>query len=259
MPERSSYAPGTFSWSDLSTTDVDGAKAFYGALFGWTARDDDIPGGGTYTMFFLNGREVAGGSAGAPAQGPPHWNAYVTVASADETAERAAGSGATVVAPPFDVMDAGRMAVFQDPTGAFLSVWEARAHPGARVVNEHGALTWNDLSTRDPETAESFYRDLFGWEFTRVAGGPEPYWSISLGGRRNGGMRTLGNEVPADAPPFWLTYFAVDDTDATIAGAKEGGGTVITGPVAVPAGRFAIIADPQGAVFGVVDGEFDTD
>src|SRR3954469_14362609 len=120
MPDRSSYAPGTFSWAELVTPDLDAAKAFYGALFGWTARDDEIPGGGAYTMSLLRGREAAGACPGGPEQGPPHWNAYVTVASADEAAERAAGAGATVVAPPFDVMDSGRMAVFQDPTGAFL-------------------------------------------------------------------------------------------------------------------------------------------
>src|SRR4051812_13734285 len=147
MPDRTSHPPGTFSWAELATSDVDAAKGFYGDLFRWVAHDEEIPGGGRYTNFELRGRDAAGGMTAGPDQGPPHWNAYVTVANADEAAARAEDLGATVMAPPFDIMNYGRMAVIQDPTGAFLMLWQAGSSIGATVVNEHGAITWNDLQT----------------------------------------------------------------------------------------------------------------
>src|SRR3954464_15076286 len=134
MGERTEYAPGTFSWADLTTTDADGAKAFYTALFGWDAEDTPIPDGGVYTMLSKGGKAVGALSAGREGQ-PAAWNTYVTVASADDSAEAAAGQGGTVAMAPFDVMDVGRMAVVQDPTGAFFAVWEPRANIGAGVVN----------------------------------------------------------------------------------------------------------------------------
>jgi predicted enzyme related to lactoylglutathione lyase len=256
MPDRTSYPPGTFSWAELATSDIDAAKEFYATLFGWEAREDPIPGGGSYTMFLLRGRAAAGGMTAGPEQGPPHWNAYITVADADEAAARAAELGATVLAPAFDVMEAGRMAVVQDPTGAVLSLWQAKEHIGSEVANEHGAITWNDLETRDPETAQPFYRDLFGFEFERVEQAPIPYWNIALNGRGNGGMAVLGDEMP-DVPPHWSQYFGVDDIEAACATARQAGGRVIVEPTSVPTGRFAILQDPQGATFSVFAGKFD--
>jgi predicted enzyme related to lactoylglutathione lyase len=257
MPDRTSHPAGAFSWAELATSDPDAAKSFYAGVLGWTYQDDPLPGGGVYSMAQVRGRTAAAVFAAPPEQGPPHWNAYVTVSSADEAAERAAGLGATVVAPPFDVMDAGRMAVLQDPAEVFLNVWEPRSSIGAQVVNEHGTLTWNEVVTRDADAARSFYADLLGWEFEAIPQAPFPMWSIRLGGRGNGSLRQMGDETPAEIPPHVLTYFAIDDLPAAVEAAQAGGGRLVVGPQEVPAGAFVILADPQGAMFGLSSGEFD--
>ena len=167
MGERTQYAPGTFSWTDLTTTDQDAAKAFYGSLFGWTADDRPVGDGMVYSMMQLGGREVAAISpqpqmlrdAGAP----PTWNSYITVESADASADRAQELGATLLSPPFDVFDAGRMAVIQDPQGAAFEIWEPRESIGAGLVNAPGALSWNELASPDLDASSAFYSALFGW------------------------------------------------------------------------------------------------
>src|SRR3954453_21209874 len=167
MGERTSYVPGTFSWVDLSTSDQEAAKAFYTALFGWTA--DDMPAGDgmIYSMMNLGDHVVAAISAQSEQQraagAPPAWNNYVTVESADDVAARAGALGGTAVTPAFDVLDAGRMAVLQDPQGAFFMVWEPRRMAGASLVNAPGALSWNELVTPAPAEAAAFYGELLGW------------------------------------------------------------------------------------------------
>lgn len=257
MAKRTSHAPGTFSWADLATTDPDGAKAFYAGLFGWQLEDLPAGEGMTYTMASLGGDRVAAlarGREGIPA----HWNSYVTVASADDAASRAEGLGAQVLFPPFDVMGAGRMATVQDPVGAIFQVWEPRDSIGAERVNEPGCLTWNDLSTTDPEAAERFYTGLFGWAFEKTPGDFE-YWVVKSGGRSNGGMRRQDqkDEVEAGIPPNWMPYFAVESADDTVSQVGELGGSVIVPPSPVPTGRLAVFSDPQGGVFAVFEGEFD--
>jgi len=255
VPDRSSHPDGAFSWIDLTTPDLEGAKAFYTALFGWETEALPMPEGmGAYVMCRRRGRDAAAMSQST--EQPPHWNSYVTVESVDATAERAAGLGGTLLAPPFDVMDVGRMAVVQDPTGAVVCLWEARGHIGAGVVNEHGSLTWNDLATRDPEAAERFYSELLGWRFERIPESPIAYWTIYNGDRSNGGMRTM-EQYPEEAPPHWLPYLAVDDLDAAMDSARGLVGRVDAGPLEVPAGRFALLTDPQGAAFALFAGEFD--
>ena len=248
MGERTSYAPGTFSWVDLTTPDPAGAKAFYGALFGWEAQDTDAGGGMTYTMLRLGGRDVAALSEAGPGR-PTAWSCYVTVESVDAAADRVPAVGGTVVAPPFDVLDAGRMAVVADPVGAVVSLWEARGHAGAGLVNAPGALSWNDLVAPDPAPAQLFYAELLGWEYEEVAEGV--YWIIRNRGATNGGMMRLD-----DAHPAWLAYFAVEDLDAALARIGElGGGTLAQSTV--PAGRIATVRDPAGAVFAVFEGPLD--
>jgi predicted enzyme related to lactoylglutathione lyase len=261
MGERTRYAPGTFSWVDLATTDPAAAKAFYGRLFGWEG--DDMPAGEgmTYTMLRLGDKYVAGLSEQREderAQGvPPHWSCYVTVDDVDAVAARAGELGGSLLAPPFDVLDSGRMAVVADPQGGILCLWQPRAHIGAAVVNAPGALTWNDLLTTDPEAAARFYGELLGWTVDRVAPG-QPYWTIRNGDASNGGIMEQPAELrAAGAPPVWNAYFAVEDLDSALATAQEGGGAVVFGPMAVPAGRFAFVRDPQGAVFSLIDGELD--
>ena len=258
MGERTQYAPGTFSWTDLTTTDQDGAKAFYGALLGWEA--DDMPAGEgvVYSMMRVGDKHVAAISPQPPQQrdagAPPSWSSYVTVESADDAAARAVEHGGTVVAPPFDVFDAGRMAVVQDPQGAFFSVWEPRRNIGAGLVNAPGALVWNELASTDVEGSTAFYSALFGWEIAPLAGSEQLYLSIKNDGASNGGIREA---TPPGTPPHWLVYFGVDDLDRAIARVDELGGMVHAGPIDIQMARIAIVGDPQGAVFALYDGQLD--
>jgi predicted enzyme related to lactoylglutathione lyase len=250
MGERTSYAPGTFSWAELVTGDADAAKAFYTAVFGWEYRDTPIGDGMVYSTALVDG--LAAAALFASTEQPPHWNCYVTVESVDETARRARELGANLLAEPFDVMDAGRMAVIADPTGAALALWEPRGHIGASVVNQPGALTWNDLVTPDPDAAADFYASLFGWTTMEIpdSGG---YKVIRNGERSNGGIppRQEG------APTAWLPYFGHADVDAAAARIGELGGRVLAGPMDIGMGRIAGIADPQGAVFALWTGGYE--
>jgi uncharacterized protein len=252
MGERTSYPPGTFSWVDLQTSDPEAAKAFYSSLLGWDYEDIPIGDGAAYSMARLQDHSVA---AIGPLQGegmPSHWNCYVTVADVDASAARAAELGATLLAEPFDVFDAGRMAAFQDPQGAVLSIWQAKENIGAGLVNAIGALTWNDLISPDVAGSKAFYSELFGWQIQEIA--PGEYWSIANGANRNGGMMPM----PPGSHPAWNLYFAVDDVDATVARARELGGDAVMGPMDVPnGGRLAVLRDPQNAVFSVLSGELD--
>ncbi len=275
MGTRESYEPGTFSWAELATTDADGAKEFYARLFGWDYEDNEAPGGGgVYSMARVDGRYVA---AIFQADGPARWNSYITVEDAAATAEKAREAGAKVHSGPFDVGDAGRMAVLQDPTGAAVSVWEPKDHIGAGLVNAHGALTWNDLMTTDVGAASEFYSAVFGWEVARVDMSGQPAGdgddsadqadqasegglerlAIRNGDGLNGGIATLPEAAGDGAPPHWLPYFAVDDLDAAVSAVEHGGGETMAGPMEVPAGGFAVIADPQGAVFALFSGDLD--
>lgn len=250
MGERTSHDPGTFSWVDLGTSDAEAAKAFYGALLGWDFEDMPVPDSPPYSMARIGGRWVAALYDKRDEQAPPAWLSYVTVEDADAAAARAAELGGTVISEPFDVMEAGRMAVLQDPAGAVFAIWQAKASIGAQLVNVPGALCLNQLNTSDPEAAQRFYGDLFGWTFQGVESGGQAYWGIQNGGRLNGGM------MQAD-PPQWLAYFTSDDLDASVAKVAELGGRVIVAPAPVPGGRIAVTADPQGAVFAFVEGRMD--
>lgn len=255
MGERTQHAPGTFSWVDVTTTDQDAAKAFYGALFGWEAEDMPAGEGVVYSMMRLNGRDVAAISPQPQQQReagvPPAWNSYVTVASADEAAARAAELGGTVHAPPFDVFDAGRMAVIADPQGAVFMVWEPRRSIGAQLVNAPGALVWNELASTDLGASAAFYEQLFGWAIEQFPGSEQVYLGIRNGERGNGGIREA---TPPGIPPHWLVYFGVADLDASMARVRDLGGVVHAGPIDIEMARIAVVADPQGAVFALYDG-----
>ena len=256
MGLRKGYEPGTFCWADLSTTDLEGAKAFYGDLLGWEFRDDEIPGGGTYTMCFVGGEDVA--AIVDQNESPGHWNHYVAVESADEATDEARRLGATVVEEPFDVMDVGRMAVFSDPDGAMFCVWEPKGHAGAGRVNDVGCMTWNELQSRRPEKAAAFYSGLFGWQTEPITeDGRTVYMTIkNRAGWMNGGIMPT-TQTPADAPSFWLIYFTVPSCDQAVAQTQELGGSVLAGPMEPGFGRIAVLSDPQGAPFAVFEGETD--
>jgi predicted enzyme related to lactoylglutathione lyase len=254
MGERTSHAPGTFSWAELATSDAGAAKSFYSGVFGWEYEDNPIPDGQVYSMATRDGRHVAALFGGDQ---PPHWNCYVTVASVDETAARAGDSGGSVMAEPFDVMESGRMAVIADPTGAALCLWQPGSHIGAALVNTPGAMTWNDLVTPDPDAAASFYGALFGWTFEEIpdAGG---YRVIRNGERSNGGVMPLDPErMGPETPPSWMPYFGHEDVDRLVGEIGSMGGQVFNGPMRMPQGAVAILGDPQGAVFAVWTGRYE--
>ena len=273
MPERDGYIPGVPCWVDSTQPDPDAAAEFYGGLFGWEL-EDVMPDGSDAKYFIgrIGGKDVGAISSqqeGDPS--PPHWNTYIWVDSADDTAIKVRDAGGTVLAEPFDVMDAGRMAVFADPEGAAFSVWQAKEHKGSQIVNEHGSVNFNSLHTRDADAAKAFYDSVFGWGVLDVGGGglmwTQPDYGdhleeIAPGTRENvaamGGPEgfenvvasiiPLGDDQP-DTPPHWSVTFGVDDADATAAQAKELGGTVIVEPTDAPWVRMTVIADPAGATF----------
>jgi len=251
------YANGTFCWTDLTTTDVAGAKAFYGGLFGWTSEDrPTTEGAPPYTMFFLNGQTVAGGNPMSPemrAMGaPPVWVAYVNHSDIDGVAARAAEAGGAVFMPPLDVVTGagesqGRMALIQDPTGAPFGVWQPGAHTGAEASRTLGAMTWNELQTRDPAAAAAFYERVFGWQ----AEVHEGYTGFSVDGHNVATVITIGPDW-GDAPSNWNIYFWVADVHDAVARAEALGGAAVVPPTPMGEfGEFALLRDPQGAHFTV--------
>jgi predicted enzyme related to lactoylglutathione lyase len=260
MPERTGYAHGVPSWVDLGTSDVEGAKAFYGAVFGWEPEDVPTDQGPPYTMLNKGGKVVAGLGPIPPDQAaagrPPMWNSYVNVDSVDDTIAKVTDAGGSVMMPAMDVMDAGRMAFVGDPTGAAIGLWQAGNHKGAELVNEHGTLSWNELLTDDTAAAEAFYSEVFGWraETQDMPNGPyTSFWADgNVEGNAAAGMMAK-NEGMGPIPNYWGVYFSVDDCDATLAAVKDNGGQVLMPPMDVPeVGRFAVVQDPQGATFTVV-------
>ena len=260
MSERDSYAHGVPSWVDHSSPDPDGAARFYGELFGWETEDVMPPGSdGSYYMARLRGRDVAALS-GQMSPGPPMWTTYITVDDADATAAKVAGAGGTVYSEPFDVFDSGRMAALADPSGAPFCIWQAGRHHGAALVNEPGAMSWNELMTRDPDGAKRFYGELFGWRTSAMPfeGGEYTVWHLP--GEREpeprtgvGGMMPMVSEQwPTDVPVQWRVYFAVEDTDATAARAEELGGRVAVPSFDSDVGRIAVLNDPMGVPFSVI-------
>jgi predicted enzyme related to lactoylglutathione lyase len=264
------YIPGVPCWIDTAQPDPAAAADFYGALFGWELEDvmpPDAPG--RYFMARLPGGDVA--AIGSPPEGGAStavWNTYIWVESADETAAKVREAGGTVLAEPFDVFDAGRMATCADPEGAPFSIWQAGRNRGADVVNEPGSLNFNVLNTRDLDGAAKFYGAVFGWEVLDVGGSPMwalPAYGDFLESRTPGmrkGMAEMGapprfEEVVAavtplgepDTPAHWAVTFGVTDADAVAAKATELGGTVLVPPFDAPWVRMTVMRDPQGATF----------
>jgi hypothetical protein len=253
MAEVTSHAPGAFCWIELGTTDQNAAKEFYGRLFGWSFTDNEMFPGMTYTIFRLKGRDAAACYTLDPAKMagvPPHWMLYVATADADASARRAGELGGRVTAPPFDVMDTGRMGILADPQGGNFCVWQAKSNTGIGIHHEPGAFSWGQLNTNDTAKAEAFYTALFGWAAKTGSDDTMTYTEWLHGGRPIGGMMALPPD--AQAPPHWLAYFAVADCDATAALAVSLGARTYVPPTEIPgAGRFAVFADPQGATFAI--------
>jgi uncharacterized protein len=258
MPTRNKYAHGTFSWVDLGTNNPQAAKKFYGALLGWTFADMPAGPGMTYTMCKLGDHDAAAlYELGPDMKGvPPHWMSYVTVNDIEVTTKKAAQNGGTVVKDVSDVMDVGRMSLIQDPTGAMLAFWQAKKHAGAGIVQEPGSLTWNELFTNDVDRAGKFYVQTLGWTTQAVDMGPMGIYTLfnRPGDDANtnaGGMLAIPPNMKG-VPPHWLAYFAVTDCDASAKQAMSLGGQQIVPPTDIPKmGRFAVLQDPQGAVFAI--------
>jgi uncharacterized protein len=254
MSERTSYVPGTPCWVDLGTPDIDATVDFYGGLFGWSIEEgENAEQTGGYRQATLRGKPVAGVMPLMQEGQLPAWTTYVSVQDADATAARVREAGGNVLAEPMDVMDLGRMAVFADPTGAVFGIWQPGSFVGAELVNEANTLSWNELNTRDIAAAKEFFGAVFGWSFEdQEFEGMGTYTIYKVGEETAGGMFDMTGRVPEEVPPNWLTYFTVEDTDATIATVEGAGGGVNMGPVDIPVGRFAVMRDPFGAVFAVI-------
>ena len=257
MGERTRYVPGTFCWAGLATSDPAAATAFYTRLFGWEA--EALPAGeaGTYTIVRHAGRDVAilyRQTARARAAGaPPHWTSYISVEDADAAAARAGElGGAAVFREPFDVPGA-RVAAISDPAGAVVSLWQPRPRIGATLVNDVGALCWNELATADPERAKTFFGELFGWQYQARDSGSA---TITNAGRRNGSIRAQTGQERGTAPA-WLPFFTVESTADAARHAEQTAGHRLGPATEIRNGRFAVIADPQGATFAVFDGQTD--
>jgi len=256
MSEVTSYKPGTPSYIDLATTDLDGAKGFYSALFGWETQDSPMPQGGVYTSFSKDGKDIAGGYVINPEMAslgvPPHWGTYVTVANADAASGAITSAGGAMITEPFDVMTAGRMAVAKDPMGATFSVWQPKESIGSYLTGEPGALIWTELQTNDTAASEEFYGTVFGWTAQTTDMPTGPYTSYMLGDTPVAGMMEIRPEW-GPVPPNWSIYLGVEDCDAALEKAVALGATAAMEPMDVPeAGRFVMLADPQGAMFFIM-------
>lgn len=250
MSEVATFAPGRIVWIDLSTRDTAAAEKFYSGLFGWERDVNPDPQYGGYGFFKSGGKTVAGiGPTQSPEQ-PVVWMAYVGTDDAEATARKVEAAGGKVIAPPFDVGDQGRMAVFQDPAGAFISVWQAGPMGGLELTGEPNSLGWTELQAPDLAPAKPFYRQVFGWgEKTSDLGGGMTYTEWLLEGH------SIAGAMQGMAPmSFWLVYIQTDDVDGLSRRAAELGGTVVVQPQDYPGGRFAVVTDPQGASFGLVSG-----
>ena len=238
-----------------TTPDPAAAQQFYGELFGWV--HEDIPAAGC-TVSRLGATAVAGMFEQPPEQRgqmPPSWLSYVSVKDAEETAGRARELGGAVLREAADAMDAGRVAVLADPQGAVFALWQPLKYAGAGLVNDPGAFALNQLTTSDPEAAQRFYSDLFGWrvEFT---GTPEQdYWGLYNGDALNGAMMPL--PPGSAAPPHWLAYFTSDDLDGGAARIEALGGRVVVPITPIDVGRILVARDPQDATFALFEGEVD--
>jgi predicted enzyme related to lactoylglutathione lyase len=247
------YHHGTPSWVDLAVDDVDRALAFYSELFGWECAKGAAETG-YYTQCLVDGHAAAG--IGAKVQGmesvPSMWTTYIAVDDADASAGAITSAGGVLAAEPIDVMEYGRMAIGLDPNQAAFGIWQAYEMAGAGIVNQPGAVTWNENMSRDFEASKAFYTTVFGYGVDDMSGNGFTYATLTLDDRPVAGIGELPAEAPAEVPAMWTTYFSTADTDATVARALELGGSGITEAADTPFGRMATLRGPEGEVFAVI-------
>jgi hypothetical protein len=253
MPNVDKHPAGAFVWIELGTTDQVAAKTFYGSLFGWVAKDMPMGPDEHYTIFQIDGRDAAAAYTLHPERSagvPPNWTPYISVDDVDAATGRAERAGGKVLAAPLDVFDAGRMAVIQDPTGASFALWQPKANPGIGIAGADGTLCWADLMTTDVARARQFYADLFGWEIAPGEHDSSGYLHIKNGETFMAGIPPVGPQP--GVPSHWLLYFLASDCDGAAEKAKAAGASIYYGPTTMEGvGRWAVVADPQGAVFAI--------
>lgn len=247
------YPNGTFCWTELAAVDATAASLFYTQLFEWEATPLPTGPSATYHMLYKGGQSVAALHHAGPGEEHERWRSFVAVDDVDEAVRAAAAAGATIVAEPFDVVDAGRMAEIRDPSGAALALWQGRAHIGAGRFGEPGAPCWFELATRDTEAAAAFVQAVFGWDSEIAPMGRSTYTTFTRKGQPVGGMLQMTEEW-GEVRPHWMVYFQVESIAAAMRRAKELGGTVLYGPLeAKGVGKFAILRDPQGVTFSAIE------
>jgi uncharacterized protein len=259
MTEMTTYAPGTPCWVDLGSPDIDASVGFYSELLGWDVPESENPEQtGGYRIAAQRGKSAAGMMQLMQEGQPPAWTTYVSVADAGATAEKVKSAGGRVIAEPMDVMDLGRMALFSDPSGAVIGVWQPGSFPGAEIVNERGSFSWNELNTRDPEAAKTFYAAVFDWGARDVEMGEGATYTTWRHPDRSededsvGGMFDITGQMPDEVPAHWRTYFTVADRDETAKKANELGAQTLA-TMDMEMGRIGVFQDPQGAIFGVFE------
>jgi uncharacterized protein len=254
MSEKTSYTPGTPCWVDLATPDIEAAERFYGELFGWEIPElPDSAEMAGYRRAKRSGRDVAGVMPLMQEGQPPAWSTYISVDDADAIGRAVQENGGTMIAEPMAVSNYGRLALFTDPEGAFFGIWEPADFPGSELVNEKGAVAWNELETRDPGRAKEFYGAVFGWEVEEEAMGEKTYTLATVDGTQVAGIADVKGRIPDEIPAHWMVYFGSVDVDEAVDKIKELGGQVMFGPIDIPAGRFAMVTDPDGAAFAVIN------
>jgi predicted enzyme related to lactoylglutathione lyase len=240
-------------WFDLMSKDIASTRPFYKALFGWSY-DVSGPEMGHYSIAKASDDRIAAGIGQIPEgqEMPPSWTVYFGTEDADATCAKIAEHGGTVMMPPMDVAENGRMAMCTDPTGAVFGLWQPGTHVGANVVEEHGAMAWCEVNTRDHAAASRFYADVFGLTPKASDEMDAPYSFLLQGDEMVCGVMQMGDTFPADVPAHWLTYFQVDDLDAALGTVKGNGGQVAHGPFPTPYGRMVVVTDPDNAVFSII-------
>jgi uncharacterized protein len=241
------------AWVDLSSADAAASRAFYAAVFGWLVEVNPDPQYGGYALAKLDGKDVGGIGPTMSPEAPTAWNIYIGTEDVDALAGRVGAAGGTVVAPPFDVGDQGRMAVFQDPSGAFISAWQG-ARMGGFQTEVDNSFGWAEVNARGLPNALPFYAATFGWTTTTsdMGEGQQPYTQFQLDGQNIAGAWEMSPMVPAQVPSYWQVYFRVADVDDSYRKALDAGGREMLPPQDFPGGRLALVSDPQGASFGLL-------
>jgi uncharacterized protein len=241
------------AWVDLSSTDAAASRDYYSKLFGWNVELGG-PDAGGYALAKIGGKDVAGIGPTQSPQGPSAWMVYIGTRDADAVAKKVEAEGGKVIAPPFDVLKSGRMAVFQDPSGAFISAWQPNEMIGAEVTGKEGSYAWAELNARGIDKAKAFYGKVFGWgeKVSPMGEGQGDYTEFKLEGKSIAGGMEMNEMVPKEVPSYWMVYFGADNVDKTHKKAVDLGAKEVLPPQDFPGGRFSILSDPQGAAFGLL-------